>query len=122
MLEDAARREDILALEKMHDIFIKEWRSYKEKLQDCMRIIEKDKPKQEKQGFNQEEVVVYLEQLRNAFEEMDLDAMDEHMASLEKYQYPDAMQADIQKLGTYVTNMEIDEGIELIERIKSSML
>ena len=31
------------------------------------------------------------------------------------------MQADIQKLGTYVTNMEIDEGMELIERMKSGM-
>ena len=36
-LEDAARREELVVLDTLHPIFIKEWRSYKEKLAECIK-------------------------------------------------------------------------------------
>ena len=116
MLEDAARRKDVSYIEALHEMFIKEWRSYKEKMQDCIKSAGKEE-QQEKKTADTEEIISYLEQLREAMLEMDIDSMDENMEKLEEYQYEDAVQKNIEKLSVLVTNMDSDEAVNLIEEI-----
>lgn len=64
LLEDAARREELDYIDKLHPIFNKEWRSYKEKLADCIQIIQKDEILLErKEPMDMEETVSLIEQI-----------------------------------------------------------
>ena len=122
-LEDAARHEELSVIDVIHPIFIKEWRSYKEKLQDCMRLIQKNEnTSEEKEPMDKEKVLSYLELLKEAAEEMDIDEMDSNMEKLTSYRYPQELQGKIDELSVLVMNMEVDETAELIDRIKEQML
>ena len=122
MLEDAARKEDIEFIICLHGYFIKDWRSYKEKLKECMQVIGKNQPKEEKKETADRTVILaYLDQLQEAMEEMDIDSMDENMAKLEEYQYSEEVQENIEKLSVLVTNMDSDEAVKLIEKIKNEI-
>lgn len=118
LLEDAARREDLVCIDALHPVFIKEWRNYKEKLADCMKIIKKDELSLEKKApADKEEILSYLELLKEAASEMDIDNMDANMEKLQTYQYSDEVQGSIEKLSVLVTNMDVDEVAILIEQI-----
>lgn len=118
LLEDAARREELDYIDKLHPIFNKEWRSYKEKLADCIQIIQKDEILLErKEPMDKEEILSYLELLKEAMLEMDIDGMDANMEKLQAYQYTEEVQSNMEKLSVLVTNMDMDETISLIERI-----
>ena len=118
LLEDAARREALDYIDKLHPIFNKEWRSYKEKLADCIQIIQKDEiPLERKAPMDKEEILSYLELLKEAMMEMDIDGMDANMEKLQAYQYAEEVQSNMEKLSVLVTNMDMDETISLIERI-----
>lgn len=121
LLEDAARREDVPYIEGLHTYFIKEWRSYKEKLKECMQMTGKEGLQQEKKEVDAEVILSYLEQLKEAMLEMDIDSMDESMEKLEQYQYTDDIQESMEKLSVFVTNMDSDEAVGLIEEIKSNI-
>lgn len=117
-LEDAARREELAVLDTLHPIFIKEWRSYKEKLTECIQMIRKDNDESEKkEPVDKEEIFSVLKLLKEASEEMDIDAMDANMEKLQSYQYSDEMQNRMDKLSAMVTNMEVDEIVELVEQM-----
>lgn len=118
ILEDAARREELDYIDKLHPIFNKEWRSYKEKLADCIQIIQKDEiPLERKAPMDKEEILSYLELLKEAMLEMDIDGMDANIEKLQAYQYAEEVQSNMEKLSVLVTNMDIDETVSLIEQI-----
>ena len=118
ILEDAARREELDYIDKLHPIFNKEWRSYKEKLADCIQIIQKDEiPLERKEPMDKEEILSYLELLKEAMLEMDIDGMDANIEKLQAYQYAEEVQSNMEKLSVLVTNMDIDETVSLIEQI-----
>lgn len=120
LLENAARDGDVALIEVMNDIFLKEWRSYKEKLKECMAELLPEE--QEKVEIIDYEVVVsYLDMLRTAMEEMDIDAMDEIMVKLEGFQYTETMQANIEELSICVTNLDDEQAESLIETIKEQV-
>ena len=117
-LEDAARHENLAVLDTLHPIFIKEWRSYKEKLAECIRMIRKDDGESEKKEPADENAIrSLLELLKEAAEDMDIDAMDENMEKLQAYQYAEEMQEQMDKLSAMVTNMEVDEIVETVEQM-----
>ena len=118
LLEDAARREDLGCIDTLHPVFMKEWRSYKEKLTDCMHIIHKEEiPLEKKEPLDKGEILSYLEMLKEAMLEMDIDGMDANMEKLQTYQYAEEVQSSIEKLSVLVTNMDMDETVSLIEQI-----
>ena len=115
LLENAARDNDIALIHSLHDIFLKEWRSYKEKLKECVPEAGEEKEKELVQDFTV--INGYLEMLKNAMEEFEVDAMDEIMKRLDSFQYSDEIQAMIEKISVCVTNLDSDEGIVLIEEL-----
>ena len=118
ILEDAARREELDYIDKLHPIFNKEWRSYKEKLADCIQIIQKDEiPLERKAPMDKEEILSYLELLKEAMLEMDIDGMDANIEKLQSYRYTEEVQSNMEKLSVLVTNMDMEETVSLIEQI-----
>ena len=63
----------------------------------------------------------YLEKLKEAMYEMDIDSMDENMKKLEEYRYAQEVQKSMEKLSVLVTNMDSDEAVLLIEKIRKEL-
>ncbi len=120
LLENAARDADINRIDDLHDIFLKEWRSYREKLAECVN--QGDASETEKEEIVDDTIVLaYLELLRNAMEDMDIDAMDENMEKLEGFRYSPEQQECIEKLGVLVTNMDGEQAEMVIEELKEML-
>ena len=122
MLENAAREADIVLVDALNDIFLKEWRSYKEKLKDCVADQISGRQEEKEQIEDYTIILGWLERLSEAMEELDIDIMDETMEKLEGFTYPAELQESIEKLSVYVMNMDSEEGIlqikELMGKIK----
>ncbi|MBR5596992.1 MAG: response regulator [Lachnospiraceae bacterium] len=111
VLENAAANSDIQNIENLHPIFIKEWLSYTDKLKDLVIVEEVKKTK----AIEDENVIAaYLEILRIATDEQDMDEMDRVMALLEEFDFPQEMQVGIQELSAFIINMDCDQAIEKI--------
>ena len=123
ILENAAREGDTERINALHDIFLKEWRSYKEKLAQLVEAEGKEEGKSGKEAVKAEdsEILAYLEILRNAFWEMDIDAMDETMKTLESFSYPEGMASYIEQLSVSVINMDFEQSTELIEELEQQI-
>ncbi len=118
LLENAARDADINIIEALNNIFLNEWRSYKEKLKECVQI-EQTENKQDIDDYTV--ILAYLEMLRLALEELDVDEMDRIMELLEGYEYLPEIQECIGQLGVYVINMDSEHATVLIEKISKLM-
>ncbi len=117
VLENAARDYNMKCIIALHDIFLVEWRSYKEKLKDY------GQPADEKvEVTDYTEILAYLEMLHHALEEFEMDEMDRLMNLLENFQYPDNMQNAIQQLGAHVLNMDTGQAEAMIEKIKKLVM
>ncbi len=119
VLENAAKDEDLLTIDAMHDIFIREWLGYKDKLMDCAFIESghNDESMKETKEADSSVIQTYLQSLRMAMDEFDIDVMDEVMKQLEALHCKDEVSARITRLSAFVTNMDTQQGIELIDEI-----
>ncbi len=114
-LENAAAEGDIEKIEAMHAIFVADWRSYKEKLREC---VGEQKETERAAVSDVSEIFGYLDALNGAMEEMDIDAMDAAMAELERFSYPEGIEKEIEVLGALVINMDGEQAAVVIETIK----
>ena len=68
------------------------------------------------------EILAYLEKLREAMKEIDIDLMDEIMGKLQGFKYSSQVQKSIEKLSVFVTNLDSRQADiqieELINQIK----
>lgn len=112
ILENAAKDADMDVLDSLTSIFLKEWRSYKDKLKKCVKNTD------EKIEINDDTVVLEkLEMLRDAMLEMDIDGMDQSMGELERFLYPDDIQEEIDRLSVFVTELDGEQAVPLLERL-----
>ena len=123
VLENAAKDADIETIEKLHPIFIREWLNYEEKLEEC--ISKKETSSENVKGIEDYTVILaYLEMLRQALDELDIDEMDRIMKLLEEFSYPEEMQAGMERLSALVVNMDSDQAFveieELVKQVKNS--
>lgn len=118
MLESAAKEEDVAQIKALHNIFIKEWRSYKEKLKEVVGESDSSQAGEEKKTVSDySQIEGYLLDLKAAMEDMDIDLMDELMAKLEGFAYPEEIQSRITRLSAMVINMDSIQAGELIDEI-----
>ena len=120
VLENAATNSDIQTIEKLHPIFIKEWLSYTDKLKDIV-VVEGVEAKETKAIEDKNVILAYLEMLRIATDEQDMDEMDRVMALLEEFDFPQEMQARIQELSAFIINMDCDQAIEKIGELAKQL-
>lgn len=116
LLENAARNRDMERIEKFTPVFLKEWRSYKEKLKECVRI-----PGEKVIEEDHNVILAYLEMLRVAMEELDIDGMDRSMEELEKFVYPADIQTKVEHLSVFVTDMDSDQALPLIRELMEQL-
>ena len=62
-------------------------------------------------------ILAYLEMLKSAFEDFDIDEMDKLMNELSSYKYPAEIESNIEKLAVQVINMDNEAAMVLIEKI-----
>ncbi len=122
LLEDAARNEDVNLITALHDIFLREWREFKKKLKECIKLADDSREEQAKEKVEDyKEIIEYLESLQEAMEDMDIDRMDEIMAKLEGFQYSSQVQQNIEQLSVHVTNMDSSQADNVIKEIISQI-
>lgn len=105
VLESAAKDGKIDTITSMTDIFLEEWRSYRQKLQGVFGIGTEER----KEISDPSVIQALLEMVRISMQEMDIDRADELMGQLREYAYPDELEKNIQKLGEAVTNLDPEE-------------
>ena len=120
LLENAAREEDVTSIHALHDIFLREWRSYKEKLREC--VAEPEEEEREKEEVTDYTTVIgYLEMLKEALDDCNVDVMDTLMEKLGSFSFPETLQEKLDKLNVCVMNLDGDEGSPLIDALLSDM-
>ena len=126
LLENAARDGNVELIEAMHDIFLREWLSYREKLMDCVMVgqMKDAEASQEAEQIKAAEAGVVsscLEKLKEAIAELDIDAMDEAMKQLQSFRYPEDIQEKINRLEVYIINMDSERAEGLVAELEDSL-
>ena len=115
LLEYAARDGKLDVIHTVTPVFLEDWRSYKEKLRNCL-------PEEEKQIMEDVSVVMdLLECLCSAMEDMDIDASDDAMNKLRQYEYTEETQKLIDELSTAVVNLDSEKVVDLAEQIREQL-
>ena len=115
LLEYSARDADIEAILGAHGMFQRRWRSYKEKLKGVFGCGADDDS--DKEAYDPDVVCAMLTIVRNAMEELDIDAADEAMKELVKYSYPGEAKEKLTALKASVTDLDADAAEENISAL-----
>ena len=105
ILEYAARDNDTSLLHSLTGTFLREWRSYREKLHGVFGIAAEAR----KEITDYSVMRALVEMLRLSMQEMDIDQADQLAGQLQTYEYPDEIAVNIQQLAQAVTNLDADE-------------
>ena len=116
ILEFAARDGDFDRIDALNGIFIEEWLSYKEKLHGVMGLGETDEV--EKDEVDTEALMALLNSIKEAMEELDIDAADEGIAKLKALKLPPSVSEEEKELEVRVADLDSDGAVEIIDRIK----
>jgi CheY-like chemotaxis protein len=119
ILEFAAKDNNLDTIRYMHDIYIEEWRSYKDKLNGVFGLGEDedmDKPEGDKT-----ELLSMIETLSPAMEELDVDTADMIVEKMRGYRYNDIIDGLIKKLSAAVADLDIEFSQEIMEDIKKEV-
>lgn len=117
ILEYAARDGKTDTLLLMTDIFLGEWRSYRQKLQGVFGIDTKAKTEVTDTSIIQ----AFIEMVRISMQEMDIDQADQTVKQLLAYKYPSEIEPNIRKLADAVTNLDPDETERLADLLIQQM-
>ncbi len=115
-LEDGARSEDKGFVLDNTEEFLDEWRTYKERLRPLFKE-DDNKPEIDKESLKQQ-----LNELKEAFEDMDLDRMDLIMNGLKEYSFAEDIAEEMDSLSAYVADLDDEGGIEVIERVLGKII
>ncbi len=118
MLEYAARDGKIHIIQQVTPAFLGEWRSMKEKLFPFFGEKEETIKKVEVDYWMLQEL---LRMLQNAMEEMDVDTADEIVKQLKKYELPDKIQMEVDKISGAVMNLDGDQVNKQVEIISKQI-
>ena len=121
ILEFAARDMDSDTIRQMHDVFIREWRSYTDKLTGVFGLGESTSLDEDKDYADDEMLGAMLEMLYNALEDFDVDACDDIMKQIRSYSYDDDTQILVDVLAGAVTDLDTDMAEDIIDKIRDNL-
>ena len=113
VLEDSARKGDRETIAAMTPIFLKEWNSYKEKLQILCAENEENL-----KAYDKEAVTDMLDSLKQAADEFDISRMDELMEALNQFSYEDTLCEKMEQLSVLVSQFDVEQTVLMAEEIK----
>lgn len=119
VLEFAAKEKDIETIRGLHDIFVKEWRSYRKKLTGLFGLGKEDDGPKETVDSNALRALFHS--LREAMGDMDIDTADECMAELKKLALPEEVAKSLDTLQAQVSDLDSDGACETIEAMLSNV-
>lgn len=105
ILEYAARDGKIETILSMTEVFLEEWRSYRQKHWGIFGIETEIK----KEVTDGSVIQALVEMVRLSMQEMDIDNADQVMSQLREYEYSEEINQNIQKLAEAVTNLDTEE-------------
>ena len=116
MLEFAARDGDVGTMEKMHGVFLAEWRSYAEKLAGVFGADDAaDAPREEADA---DMLRAMFSMLRAALEDFDVDAADEAMGKIRSYRYASEVETLLPPLAAAVADLDEDAADAAMKQIE----
>ncbi len=113
ILEKAAADGDDAVIEKIHDIFIGQWRSYKDKLREL--VYEED---EEKPAGDNALLLTHIERMDTAIDEYDVNEAEDIFEKIDEYSYEPAVQELLEKLRSAIEQYDMDMAKEIAAQIK----
>lgn len=116
LLEYAARDENADVIERLHPVFIDEWKKLEKNLSVMFpeEVVEKIPP-------DYPLILEYLDQLKDAMTVMDIDTADDLSAKLDAYDYPDNMILAIEMLTMGVRNLDTEGVTKYAEQLATKI-
>ena len=118
MLEYAAREEDFDTILSLHDTFIREWKSYREKLTGVFGTGTEETGRAE---ADKGMLLAMFSMLRPAIDDFDLDTVDEILEKLKSYRYPEKVEEKMPELIAAVKEMEAEEADRIMAEMEQVM-
>lgn len=106
VLEDAARNNELDALNQMTPIFLKKWRKYKELLKELSDMTSSSNSSTKNATEYQEQIEEIFYKIQEAAEDIDIDALDEALAELEEYRFEGAQAEKFEQIKEAVINLD----------------
>ena len=120
MLEFAAKDNDLELIKSMHSPFIREWSSYKEKLDGVFGLTnvadKKDRPQADPKMLEK-----VFEVLKKAVDECDVDMSDKVMSKLKEYTFGEEVDSLLEQLNGAVMDLDGELTENIISDIKSKI-
>ncbi len=113
MLEYAARNGELDVIRQITPMFLKEWRELRGYL--SFVVEEEEREQGEKKPVDDTKIRELLQLLLEALEDMDIDAADEIVKHLRRYDYPEKLQQWMEELAMAVENLDSEKVTELRE-------
>lgn len=114
MLEYAARDGKREVLEKMTPLFLDAWRTLKE---DLKEFAEQGNDGEEKAEPDYLVVDEYLDLIKGAMEDMDIDIADEIIKRLDRFRYPPKIEERMEDLRMAVANLDAEQTIKCADAL-----
>ncbi len=116
VLEKAASKKDIDTIEKIHDVFIREWKDYKDRLAEYLHAGE---PKEdEKEKLNEVILDMLLSMLKTAMEEMDVAVADKTISKMAYYKLPDYVSEHFEELKSAVSLLDQKKALQILAQME----
>ena len=116
ILEKAANTGDTETIEKLHGLFVREWRTLKEPLSN---MFENGKGQSEEKPVIGDEILrVLLEMLASHVNDMDIDGADETVRKLSNYKLPEKVGKEFEGLRNAVAQIDWESAGEILKRMK----
>ncbi|MCR5304234.1 MAG: response regulator [Lachnospiraceae bacterium] len=119
ILEFAARDGDIRVIRSMHDIFINEWRSYRDRMKGVFGLGEADVDHSSLEQGDAGVMNVMLDMLTPALEDLDVDTMDELMEKMKGYTFGPEVDELVPKLSAAVRDMDEEMALGIMDEIRA---
>ncbi len=116
ILERAAADRDLDTIESLHNVFISEWKSYKERLKECLST--EDTADHAGEAIDPEVLDALLSLLSDAMDEMDVDEADEVIERLSSYSLPPEVDSRFDELKAAVSMLDQDLTAEILSSLR----
>ena len=116
VLESAARNNDIEIIRALHGPFIKEWKSYEDKMRGAFGLGLKAKTEAVKEDV--EVLKAMLDLLEPKISELDVDGADEIMEKMKKCSFAPEVDELIPKLGAAVMDLNEELAVSIINEMR----
>lgn len=114
VLEDAARDENVDVIMTMTPIFLKQWRSYEEKL---TAFVSNTQDNDKKLAYDfKEEIGQLVKALNQAASDMDIDMLDSIWLQMSEYEFSEDVKEELEKIHKAIVEFDVDylQDVELV--------